>query len=655
METQQVLKIFIASSSEMHHERIVLSDLFADMSTDNMIYQPVKWEYVDTAVNKQKRKEDQYLQRLHDCGVCITMLWKSLGQYTVEEFNDAIKRQHNADNPKKVFVLIKKDNSDVKPELVDFINELEQQHKNILRYFSNDSELKRMVGDLLTKDVIVDGIEEANDDVPVKEVYVMVAADRELNEDMMEFTDVIAHLNEIMVSHGIRLHRVKWTHDIVNVFKQQVNNCEMCLNLYWKKLPENSSEEINYSYNAMQDGKNPQRLYIFFKEPSKEITNALSELKNSFETKFGHFYCKYENVDSMSLNFILQLMALSNNALDSLINVTGGNVFIGDRSIVNLDNVPFAALNKEYCRLRQKVNELENKLLANRKLYMQNVNDEDLWNKSLQISRELEDTKKEFDKYQNFLFEKAKLYAQTCYERYSEVRKLSHELFEKGDVVEADRVLNPDELRREKDRQIQLSEQNDKNLEQLFYAFKDKVVTSMLNYSLSASDRFNNADGAYEDAYDIAKTAKYIYYKYKEVGDLLFEHAQFLSGFNKYDKAIRKYTEAIEYYQQLTDNKMCLARTLHELGSAERLWSTVVNNDEENTTMLDDSEKKLQKALDLYMQLQKEDRSCGVWINIIINDLGLLNLNKEQFDDAVDCFLYALDNMNKSDKSLDNQ
>ena len=59
MNTQLTKRVFIASSSEMHHERLVLVDLLADMSTKDVCYQPVKWEYVDTAL-RVERKEDQY-------------------------------------------------------------------------------------------------------------------------------------------------------------------------------------------------------------------------------------------------------------------------------------------------------------------------------------------------------------------------------------------------------------------------------------------------------------------------------------------------------------------------------------------------------------------------------------------------------------------
>lgn len=437
----QTTKIFIASSSEMHHERIVLSDLFADMSTDNMIYQPVKWEYVDPAL-RIERKEDQYIQRLHDCDVCITMLWKSLGQYTVEEFNDAIKRLQDGNNPQKVFVLIKKDNSDVEPELDTFINALQHQHNDILYCFSNDDELKGIVGNLLTTNVVFDSVDKSKGATLVKDVYVMVAANGELNEDMMEFTDIIAHLNEVLVSQGIRLHRVKWSNGVVNEFMQMVNNCEMCINLYWKDLSENSSEIMNSSYNAMLSGYNPQNLYIFFKEPCDEITKTLSEFKDSFESKYGHFYCRYENTDTMCLRFILQLMRLKNGLTNTMINNEGVFVMVGNLPMVNLNKIPFAQYNKDFQRMSERFFSFPKEIEQARELvktYPENPVFEQQLQEKLDKYNEL---KIEFNQYQKFLFDVAWRITQLQEEKMTDRMQRAIKAFNIGEVYKANVILD---------------------------------------------------------------------------------------------------------------------------------------------------------------------------------------------------------------------
>ena len=442
MKTQQTMKIFIASSSEMHHERIVLSDLFTDMSSDEMIYQPVKWEYVDKAV-RTERKEDQYLQRLHDCDVCITMLWKSLGQYTVEEFNDAIKRQKNGENPKKVFVLIKNDKSDVRPDLLAFINKLKRQHKDIIRYFSNDSELKSIVGDLLTHDVVVaNSVEKSKDAILIKDIYVMVAADGELNEDMMEFADVIAHLNEVLVPRGIRLHRVKWSQGIVDEFMQKVNHCEMCLNLYWRDLPKTYAKMMHHSYNAMRNGKNPHNLYIFFKEPCDKITKALSEFKNSFETEYGHFYCRYENVDTMSLYFILQLLMLKNGLDDNIIHNEGGVVLVGDMPVVNLNNIGFAKDNFDYQRMIKRLLGYPKKIKRASALANKYPQDTELGQQLQDLFDEYNEIIKEFNQYQRILFNVIKRAVQLQEEQFTDRMNRAMVAFEKGDVKKANAILD---------------------------------------------------------------------------------------------------------------------------------------------------------------------------------------------------------------------
>lgn len=73
------LKIFIASFYEMRQERLELGALFTDMSTVEIDYVPVKWEYMDSPMNAP-RKEDEYLRKLRKSEICIVMLWRKLGK-----------------------------------------------------------------------------------------------------------------------------------------------------------------------------------------------------------------------------------------------------------------------------------------------------------------------------------------------------------------------------------------------------------------------------------------------------------------------------------------------------------------------------------------------------------------------------------------------
>ena len=140
-------RVFIASSSELKSERLELIDLFLDMETNDMQYRAVVWEFMDPAL-REKRKEDEYLAKLKQCEVCITMFWNTLGQYTVEELKLAPKEQEEGHLPEQNFILIK-GSPKREHELEEYLKELRDEHTDIIFDFSTLSELRNIVKDLL--------------------------------------------------------------------------------------------------------------------------------------------------------------------------------------------------------------------------------------------------------------------------------------------------------------------------------------------------------------------------------------------------------------------------------------------------------------------------------------------------------------------------
>ena len=59
----------------------------------------------------------------------------------------------------------------------------------------------------------------------------------------------------------------------------------------------------------MMKGDNPRKIYIFFKNPgSDEITEELNGFMKDYEHRYGgHFFNKFQSVDTLKLEFLLQL------------------------------------------------------------------------------------------------------------------------------------------------------------------------------------------------------------------------------------------------------------------------------------------------------------------------------------------------------------
>ena len=391
----------------------------------------------------------------------------------------------------------------------------------------------------------------------MKTIKIMIAASEEMHEEKLEFTNLIEHLNEVLEPRGIELKRIKWdpeTDGSIEEFKSKLKDCEMCLTLYWRDLAGNSEQELNTAYQELKDGNNPRNLYVFFKEPTEDLTEALKDFKANFVTNYGHFFCKFENVDTMNLHFILQFEAYQNhlrNKDDQLVKVAGGKVTVADKEFVNLDNVPFAALNKEYQRLQKELLELDIQITEVRKRYKEDPDNEDIEDELISIKLKRKELADEFEKYQIHLYDIALNFAKTAGVKYSERMRKARELFELGDAIGADQILNMEEIKHDRQRESEQKKVHEDNLELLMNEFLDKTKTVMANTLFSIPDRFSIACEAYEEALSIARE---IHIDEEKLADILFDYAYLNAGFNRMHEAVQLYLEALRIYRSLAES-----------------------------------------------------------------------------------------------------
>ena len=200
----------------------------------------------------------------------------------------------------------------------------------------------------------------------MKTIKVFIASSEELHLERLEITDMIQQLNKALKPRGIEIEPVKWEYLDASMSaerKQSEYNaalleCEMCLVLYWNRFGEYTEEELNTAYDGLRQGKNPQKLYIYFKEPAADISEELKEFKSQFADKYGHFYCKFENIDTMRLNFLLQLEQYTNTLSQEaapLVEIKDGKAYIGGTYYADFTVIPFVKNNPEYLLLLQSI------------------------------------------------------------------------------------------------------------------------------------------------------------------------------------------------------------------------------------------------------------------------------------------------------------
>jgi hypothetical protein len=132
----------------MKTERLELIDLLVDLNdeyeNEGIKFEPVVWEFMDSSM-RESRKEDDYLREMVKCQIVIVMFWRTLGEYTLEEFEVAIKEMQANKEIKAVYVLIKEPYDWITEDLTMFKNMCNSHHHNITYQFDSIEKLRNLV------------------------------------------------------------------------------------------------------------------------------------------------------------------------------------------------------------------------------------------------------------------------------------------------------------------------------------------------------------------------------------------------------------------------------------------------------------------------------------------------------------------------------
>ena len=471
-----------------------------------------------------------------------------------------------------------------------------------------------------------------------KLINVYIAATEELTMEYLELADLLSHLNKkIFPRRNIKLNLVKH-----NANMGEVKDCELCLSLYWTNFGDYSQEELKEAYEELQGGRNPRKLYVFFKD-SKEVTPELQAFKDSFSTDFGHFFCRFENVDTMKLHFFLQLEAYQNNIQKKLLKVENQKVLIEGEEIVDLNKVPFAAMNKEFCRMRDEIEKAEINIAQFRSFLatMDNPAIQAMLDDNLATRNKLEEQLKE---HQEFLFDMARKTSQLSSQRMSARSAEAIRLFNEGKATEANAILNTEDLSRDSqknfddlDHHTARAEEARERIELLLNDWQLKTNSALADENLTVEERIEEAYNAHEQVVIHAKKLKYQEYDKAKLASLVFEFAYFTQKYNLFSDAIRLYEEALSIYKPLAEKEPNVymsyaATTLNNLA--------VLCSD---TNCYEQAEQSYLQALSIYKTLaEKEPNVYMSDVANILNNLGLLYFDTNRYEQSEQNYLRAL-------------
>ena len=544
----------------------------------------------------------------------------------------------------------------------------------------------------------------------MKTIKIFLASSEELDYDRMAFGNLVRRLDDIYEKRGIRIKLFEWEdYDSAyndkrkqDEYNEYVKQSDIFLALFHKKAGKFTIEEFDKASEQFKTTASP-KVYTYCKDlkPGDEESPELKEFKERLFNEMGHYWCRYDNRESLQFQFVMQLQLVESNRMDD-VKVEDGVVTVNGLPVAKMENLKFAAANDDYLRMQSDIQELrkeieemqldlekkQRRLEIKKAKLEESPDDEDCQEDYKEKKEEVEKLthrlqpklnkynklKEDFAKHQEFLFNTAKRVTKLQGEHINDRIRRAIDALNNGLVREANTILNEAEedaknLLNEYKQSKEITEQKRQNL---FISIKElslKATTIMADASILIDDRVKQAEDIYELADSIAQEINYAQEKYI---DFFWDYSRFLGGYAHYDKALEvlkrliklceefygkehpdtamsynnigivyknrgKYDKALEYYQK--------ALVIQEkvLGKEHPNTATSYNNIGNVYSDRGEYDKAMEfhkLALDIEEKVLGKEHSDSARS---YNNIGNVYANRGDYDKALEYYMKSLD------------
>ena len=423
----------------------------------------------------------------------------------------------------------------------------------------------------------------------IKTIKIFLASSEELQAEREKMADLIVHLNKLFRCRGIELDLEKWeyldasqsTRRKQNEYNDILRQCDICVVIFWRRIGDKTVEELDVAHKSMLDGRNPRKIYVFFKNPnSDDVSQETRDFLADYERCYGgHYLCKYQTVDSLKLEFLLQLeLYLKDLIGEKTIEVRGGQVYVDHEAVVNLNSVPFAAANESFKKMQNELEKLQDEIeglrikeknkkerMESRKAELEAAPDDedclkdydDAKNDYDEVDRQLQEClnrknklEEDFEREQQYLFDTARRMSALRNQHITDRMSRALEAFEKGDAHLANDILK--NVPRDANNALadihHAKEAGKRSVDELLL----KTSTIMSDATITIEERIEQAYQLYQKAVTLAKEVDYEKEKYDS---LLEQYATFLEDHAKYDEALAVLKELAQNREKLLGEK----------------------------------------------------------------------------------------------------
>jgi len=149
-------------------------------------------------------------------------------------------------------------------------------------------------------------------------IKIFLASSGELKEEREQIGLFIAQENKALVKQDIFWELIVWEEllhsfrgeRIQEYFNKEMLKCNIVIALFYKKVGQFTKEEFDLAYKELKEGRNPQHMFVFFKEGSTKDINKdyikVIELKEDIE-KAEQIYNNFSSIEDLILKLKKQL------------------------------------------------------------------------------------------------------------------------------------------------------------------------------------------------------------------------------------------------------------------------------------------------------------------------------------------------------------
>ena len=386
-------------------------------------------------------------------------------------------------------------------------------------------------------------------------INIFLASSEELKDERVWFGDFVQNINKIYKERGKGIDVFKWEYyDAANndVSKQgeyddEIRKSNMFLALFHTKAGKYTLHEYDVAMDTYRKTKKFPKVYVYLKalqegeEETPELTAFKAELSKDGKE---YFWISYSTHDQLHLHFLQQLLMVE-NSLDKL-KLEDGKVTLEGLHVANIDNLSFAAGNKDYQRMSAELATLPKDIENARAFLKENPDNEYMRDELQKKLNRYNALKEEFARLQQTLFDTSQRIAAMQREQLSDKLRRATEAFEAGNMDGANALL--DEIEREAETHYANLNQDRELVHQDIEAFLLRGKTRMTEVNTPIKERIKQVQEIYAKADEWAKNSALPDEKYE---GLLRDYAKFLYVYGLYNEAEPIYLRLIFLREKL--------------------------------------------------------------------------------------------------------